>query len=283
MVAIEAMMQRYKLDISILFLSTLAFAFACGEDTLDTDETTLRAGKGGKSGKNGKGSGGGGVSVAGDGTDGPIACWDNKFYPCGDGLDNDGDGLVDYNDPECTTPCDNHEGSLLTDMPGQNEDCKSDCYFDDNAGAGDDECEQNLQCDPLDPGGLIGCEYDSDLECPDSEQTDVCLETCLPVVPNGCDCFGCCEIADDYYVYLDGSPDCSVANTDGCRECTFNYECANTCETEDCELCVGQTTDQLPPECHGEPACPEGVASCTSHSDCGLVGFCSTGCCTSYL
>ena len=43
---------------------------------------------------------------------------------CSDGLDNDGDGLVDGFDPECTSPFDNDEGSFATGIPGDNVDPK---------------------------------------------------------------------------------------------------------------------------------------------------------------
>ena len=39
---------------------------------------------------------------------------------CSDGKDNDGDGKVDYNDPECVGPLDNDEGSFATGIPGDN-------------------------------------------------------------------------------------------------------------------------------------------------------------------
>ena len=39
---------------------------------------------------------------------------------CDDGIDNDGDGLIDDKDPECLCPCDDTEGPvLLTGTPGQ--------------------------------------------------------------------------------------------------------------------------------------------------------------------
>ena len=39
---------------------------------------------------------------------------------CSDGKDNDGDGLIDGMDPECTGPLDNDEGSFATGIPGDN-------------------------------------------------------------------------------------------------------------------------------------------------------------------
>src|SRR5204863_6684485 len=54
---------------------------------------------------------------------------------CSDGIDNDGDGKIDYNDPECVGPLDNDEGTYATGIPGDNVDaCKQDCFFDGNSG-----------------------------------------------------------------------------------------------------------------------------------------------------
>ena len=64
-----------------------------------------------------------------------------KIYLCGDCDDNDGDGLVDSDDPECTGPCDNTEDSYSGGIPGQNNaPCRQDCYFDQDTGSGDDQC-----------------------------------------------------------------------------------------------------------------------------------------------
>ena len=202
----------------------------------------------------------------------------NKLYECGDTLDNDMDGLIDLDDPECISPCDDNEGTFQTNLPGQNNDCKGDCYFDDNSGGGDDTCEWNLQCDEENPGAQIGCPYDPDkpgLVC-EFEQPQTCYDICIPLVPNGCDCFGCCFI-DDQYVYLDGAM-CTLDNLDACESCTFNPNCNNTCEPENCELCFGQDPDDLPPECE-EPECPDDLTSCFDEMDCNEGEFCQTGCC----
>jgi cysteine-rich repeat protein len=199
----------------------------------------------------------------------------NKLYECGDTIDNDNDGLIDLDDPECISPCDDNEDSFQTDLPGQNNDCKQDCYFDDNSGSGDDTCEWNLICDPLNPGVNIGCEYDPNFDMCDLDMPQTCLDFCVPLVPNGCDCFGCCLIDGDYW-YLDASEDCSLDNLEGCEPCTFFEGCNNECEM--CELCFGQDPEDLPPECD-EPECPDGIQSCFDETDCALGQFCQTGCC----
>lgn len=205
----------------------------------------------------------------------------NKIYECGDTFDNDMDGLIDLDDYECTTPCDDNETYFKTDLPGQNEDCKGDCYFDGNSGSGDDQCEWNLQCDVENPGEQIGCEYDpSHLWCEEKPVTsDVCEAFCEPLVPNGCDCFGCCKIAGQY-VYLDGA-ECALDSLENCESCTWAPECNNPCDGE-CEICAGESAADLPPHCTA-PSCPNGVTSCTKQSDCAAGQFCSTGCCVDVI
>jgi cysteine-rich repeat protein len=154
---------------------------------------------------------------------------DGKLYKCGNGLDDDADGKIDLKDPECTSPCDDDEKSFQTSLPGQNLDCKSDCYWDANSGAGEDKCDWNLKCDPQNPGDDIGCKYDPGQKMCMMTQGDPCLDFCVPLIPNGCDCFGCCEISGKF-VYLNSNPQCNLANLAACNSCTFNEQCANTCD-----------------------------------------------------
>ena len=119
---------------------------------------------------------------------------------CSDGIDNDGDGKIDYIDPECVGPLDNDEGSFATGIPGDNIDaCKQDCFFDGNSGMGDDGCDWQLKCDPM--TNNASCPYDAAYaqshmtECSVSaSQSGKCIDSCRKLVPNGCDCFGCCAI-----------------------------------------------------------------------------------------
>ena len=79
---------------------------------------------------------------------------------CSDGIDNDGDGKIDYGDPECVGPLDNDEGTFATGIPGDNVDaCKQDCFFDGNSGMGDDGCDWQLKCDPM--TNNADCPYDA--------------------------------------------------------------------------------------------------------------------------
>ena len=207
--------------------------------------------------------------------EGPSECG-GQLYECGDTIDNDGDGLVDLEDPECISPCDDDETTFKTNLPGQNMDCKGDCYFDENSGGGDDKCEWNLKCDPENSGAELGCEYDPNLMMCEEQMPQECLDFCIPLLPNGCDCFGCCDI-NGQLVYL-GAGDCALDNLDACNSCTFFENCNNACEPELCELCFGQDPSELPEECD-EPSCPEGVDSCLETADCPDGWYCQTGCC----
>ena len=200
-----------------------------------------------------------------------------KIYACGDTIDNDGDGKIDGMDPECTSPCDDDEGTFQTALPGQNVDCWSDCYWDGDSGAGNDKCEWNLKCDPENPGAGTNCEYDPNWGMCDLEQPNPCIDICSPITPNGCDCFGCCEI-NGLFIYL-GNGSCALDNLDACETCTFHEGCNNPCEPELCELCFGQDPSELPEECGPDPACPDGFDSCTVDADCQDGWFCQTGCC----
>ena len=153
-------------------------------------------------GAGGAGTGGTGAAIGGGtgGTAGGGVISKVGITQCNDGIDNDGDGKIDLADPECTGPYDNDEGSFATGIPGDNMDaCKQDCFFDGNSGMGDDGCLWQLQCDPL--SNEPKCAYDPSFvshhsaECSISDsQSQHCIDKCRPVTPNGCDCFGCCQV-----------------------------------------------------------------------------------------
>jgi len=213
--------------------------------------------------------------------DNPLDCG-GTVYACGNGEDDDGDGLIDLLDPECTGPCDDDEGSFATGIPGDNMDCKQDCFFDGNSGQGDDGCIWNLRCDPENPGAEIGCEYSGGNNCENESQAswdEECIDFCLPFVPPGCDCFGCCTVSTpegDVNVFLNSDEDgeCALDNLEACQSCTINDDCGNPCDGE-CELCFGQ--DELPPGCD-EAECKFGDA-CEVVADCPNDWYCLQGCC----
>ncbi len=149
--------------------------------------------------------------------------------------DNDGDGLIDNRDPECLGPCDNYEGEeLLSGVGGETgEQCKADCYFDFGNGAGNDDCRWSRSCDPLEP--KVKCTYDEGLlgsrNCPET-QSQLCEDVCVPLTPNGCDCFGCCTFPEldgegpgggPGYVYIGSESGCTfdtVTDPAHCQACT---------------------------------------------------------------
>ena len=250
----------------------------------------------GESGGDGDGDGDGDVTGAGDGDgDGEggdtVECSVVGGQPveCEDGIDNDGDGAIDLNDLECTSPCDDSELTLLTSLPGQNMDCKSDCYWDTDSGVGNDDCEWNLACDPLNPGLDTGCDNggmpSASCDPPNTPQSDTCINTCSQITPNGCDCFGCCEVlvtdgmggftSQNVYLGNEEHP-CGLENIEDCTTCTLQENCANPCVAEECEICFGQT-EPIDPDCV-EVGCVGGIA-CETSADCEENYFCSTGCC----
>src|SRR5262245_34354102 len=179
-------------------------------------------------------------------------------YACGDLEDNDGDMLIDYQDPDCLGPCDNTEDSYFGGISGQpGPPCTVDCYFDQDSGAGNDDCYWNHECDPHEvapdyhPEHVNGssCEYNPNANTPGTSascdemynmQSNTCLSYCGPLTPNGCDCFGCCELpaGGGNYVWLGsenpkGTGSCSIAvvgDPTKCEPCKPVAACLNTCE-----------------------------------------------------
>ncbi len=311
---------------TVLFGSSLVLALStCGGSSngdafIGTGGISGSSGTGGVAGTGGVGTGGtGGVVGTGgtgvvSGTGGSsgechiIQCA-GRVTDCGNCIDDDEDGLVDNDDPECLGPCDNYEGEeLLSGVGGETgEQCKADCYFDFGNGAGNDDCHWSRSCDPLEP--KVQCTYDEGLlgskDCPDT-QSQLCEDVCVPLTPNGCDCFGCCTFpklagmgpgGDDGYVYIGSESGCTfdtVTDPAFCQACTPAGSCLNTCGR--CEICLGKPT--IPEDCFpgsggsgggggaggsgGGDRCPVGKQVCDLPGDdpCPNGSFCLTGCCT---
>ena len=218
-------------------------------------------------------TGSGGVTgtggVGGTGVKVPIG-----MSQCSDGKDNDGDGKIDYDDPECVGPLDNDESSFATGIPGDNMDlCKQDCFFDGNSGAGDDGCDWQLKCDPTSVNSK--CPYDQQyatshtMECSTSaSQSQACINFCRKFVPNGCDCFGCC-VVPGAPTPIKLAPTCTAAdfgNPAKCPTCTQVTQCSNTCER--CEICIGKPT--IPADCRPDGGTPtDGGTDVPPPPDCG--------------
>lgn len=216
-----------------------------------------------------------------------------KEYQCGNCADDDADGLPDALDPDCLGPCDDDELGLSTGLSGnQSSACKQDCYFDGDSGQGNDKCQWSLACDPLSvapnypPSGEVRCKYGSsmgiDCAAVEAAQPQSCSDVCLPLVPNGCDCFGCCELpgGSGNYHFLgagrgaDGCQRDTLNDPIACPPCTPVPSCFNDCAK--CETCV----DKLPdPSCSPGSACAGGAAVCGPDTPCEFGDYCVTGCC----
>ncbi|MDX2052976.1 MAG: hypothetical protein SFV15_11325 [Polyangiaceae bacterium] len=218
---------------------------------------------------------------------------------CGDCLDNDADGLVDAADPDCLNACQPSEANFLDAKIMEANRCAQDCYFDGDLGPGNDGCQWPLECDPLrDAQNARGkCSYDPsfivkvgarDLTCAELSATQEpgCVLSCLPLTPNGCDCFGCCKPPGlDHAVWLGsqddaGNPTCSAATLGDpalCRPCTQVPSCLNTCDA--CEVCVGRATPTA--NCDPQTRCTNGRPPCGQPGDasCPNGNYCVSGCC----
>ncbi|MBN2530876.1 MAG: hypothetical protein JXR76_31105 [Deltaproteobacteria bacterium] len=239
----------------------------------------------------------------------PVLCGD-KYYMCADCIDNDSDGKVDAADPDCLTACDNNEAGFNINIPGSAPSgCTMDCYFDADNGAGNDNCAWDYTCDIYDQfikaEGDKYCVYDATdtdyCEGMKTSQPATCGEICAPLVPNGCDCWGCCNIEGSGVYRFIGTPGCTLENymdTDACSPCVPVPSCINECGQ--CELCIGMTeldsscltpvvdTDTTDTDTGTDPAllrCPDGRQPCGQTGDalCAPGYYCITGCCTEVI
>ena len=305
-----------RLAMTAALVAAVVF-IACGSEVMlpgGGGTAATGSGAGGAGATAGGGAGGGGSS-AGTGGSGATAgaggatpsCLTNlcqgHSYACGDCLDNDGDGLVDMDDPECIGPCDDHEDCYFAATQGGPA-CTQDCYFDIDPGSGNDDCYWTHVCDPLEvppnyyPEAHLGptCAYDPNTIVPgpmascaelSAAQSPQCLDYCGSITPNGCDCFGCCQYppGSSSYFFLgslgdNGTTVCTVPKLSDptvCHPCTPVPACLNPCDT--CELCLAKT--ELPPSCGGQQVCPSGVQACGLDGQplCPEGSFCLTGCC----
>jgi hypothetical protein len=197
---------------------------------------------------------------------------------CDDGLDNDGDGLPDGLDPECTAAFDDDEASFATGLNNKQNGCR-DCFWDSNSGNGDDGCRYPSEC-------LTGAAPSGNGNCGSCDVSAECVSSCRPRTPNGCDCFGCCEVVrpSGEHVFIELRDECSLARLDdltSCPRCVPSSACQNPCGR--CELCLGKTADMLPADCKRDagPAytCDDGFSSCDKTADCRISEYCQLGCC----
>jgi hypothetical protein len=214
------------------------------------------------------------VNDAGDplcqGSTGLIVC------QCADGMNNDSDAFIDAADPECTGPFDNDESSYATGIPGDNRDMYAqDCFFDGDSGGGNDGCRWDIRC--TDPPGGQHC---------NNTVIDGC-DRCRPLVPNGCDCFGCCDVFVNGVAHTVRIIEtCTAEVIDDptkCPPCDKVEACENPCG--ECEECLGRPA---PPNCTPDGGtggvCPPDIMECAEpDNSCPPEHRCVTGCCVKYL
>ena len=286
-------------------IGLVVVAAGCGSSSPADSPGTAGNAAGGSSGSGaggsvtgGSGTGGSGTGTSGmggSGTGGSATGTGGSTVgssQCSDGIDNDGDGKTDYADPECVGPLDNDERTYATGISGDNMDaCKQDCFFDGNSGAGDDGCDWQLKCDPRSVESQ--CSYDQQYatqhmtECSSSaSQSQTCINKCQKLVPNGCDCFGCC-VVPGATTPIRLAATCTAndfGNAAKCPPCTQVTQCMDPCDH--CEICIGKTT--LPADCAPDggtppPICPSGTMACgpggIDPAQCPAGTGCVTGCC----
>jgi len=275
-----------------LTLAALALAYGCSTEVSVHPEAdtsgSVAVGVGGAaasaSGTSSSGVGGAGVGgLGGRDTGNPCVPGNTQCTNC---VDDDGDGVADAWDPDCTSPLDNDETSFDLGIPDRisRDPCKQDCKFDGNSGSGDDNCFRDLKCDP--ESAEPYCPYDASKMC--LPQPPKCIDMCLGITPNGCDCFGCCEFAlpdaSKVTVRIGVSSLCnskSVADSEACKPCTQVTDCLNPCDA--CEYCLGK--DELPSGCAspdgglGGQGCSTNQTPCSPTVPCPAGDYCLTGCC----
>jgi hypothetical protein len=251
--------RNLSVALGIVLASGLGGACGTSVPALSADGGAARGGAAGASGQGGGAAGTGAAGAQGTGGSSLGVDAGGKIpvgtTQCSDGIDNDGDGLIDSADPECTGPNDNDESTFGTGIPGDNVDpCKQDCFFDGNSGMGDDGCLWELKCDPQSTEKK--CPYDASyaqshaMECSVSaSQSQHCIDFCQRYVPNGCDCFGCCAVPGAA-TPIRLAATCTAkdfGDPTKCPPCTQVAQCSNPCDR--CELCVGK--DTVPADCTG--------------------------------
>lgn len=220
------------------------------------------------------------VSIAADSGTLTTAYCGKRPCSCADGTDNDADGTVDGLDPECTGAFDDDEATFATGQPTKNMACR-DCYWDANNGIGDDGCRYPVEC--LTNPDFIGKGKGS---CSSCSVSTGCEDYCQARTPNGCDCFGCCEVetSSAALIHIQLVDSCTLAKADdpaACPRCTPHPSCYNDCGR--CELCRGKQLADLPSDCRTGTGpgytCDEGVAVCSGSSPCRPGFYCHQGCC----
>jgi hypothetical protein len=216
-------------------------------------------------------------------SDGGVVYCGKRPCACSNGVDDDDDDeLIDGFDPECTGPYDDDEASFATgEIKDGNRRC-SDCFFDGNPGY-DDGCRIPTSC------VLTGNASNAGGNCNSCTPSAKCVDSCLSLTPNGCDCFGCCEIQDGMQSFAILLADtCSMAvlaDETKCPRCVLTPDgaprCYNPCGR--CELCPGKTQSDLPADCGGDYDCEDADLCGSTNALCPGLAWCIQGCCAPIL
>ena len=173
---------------------------------------------------------------------------------CSDGIDNDGDGMIDYDDPGVRRPARQRRELVRDRHPGrQHGRLQAGLLLRRQLGRGRRPLRLAAQVRSAERrarSARTTQQYATQhaTECSVSaSQSQTCIDSCRKLVPNGCDCFGCCVIP--------GAPTpirlaatCTAADFGDpakCPPCTQVTQCSNPCEH--CEICIGKPT--LPADC----------------------------------
>jgi hypothetical protein len=213
-------------------------------------------------------------------SDAGLALCGKHVCACSNQEDDDLDRFADGFDDECTGAFDDDEASLGTGgIKIGNAQCAN-CFFGGHPGLSEDPCRISVSCLQ---GGLP---QRVPASCSTCDPSTECVDSCLARTPNGCDCFGCCEVRlqNGSVVKVMLAAECSIEGNlvQGCQACVPNEACFNECGP--CELCPGKTLADLPDECQreGGVAC-EGSPVCAPENPCDLGQWCGFGCCLDLL
>ncbi|MBN2525006.1 MAG: hypothetical protein JXR76_01345 [Deltaproteobacteria bacterium] len=144
-----------------------------------------------------------------------------------DGSDNDTNGT-------------DSDTNLTTDATHSSD---SDSLSGDSSPGIDIGADSSSGTDDVGSNTATNSSVDTNCDGRRAQKAAQCNKVCEPLVPNDCDCRGCCLLEGDYRFI--GTPGCSLANLASCDPCTPVPCCENPCGKS--ELCIGQTA--LDPEC----------------------------------
>jgi len=267
--------------IACVILTTLAVGAGCGDDLARPPDAAVDAGEI----PDARGARDGALVLEVDDAGALLGCLPGPTQ-CSNCVDDDRDGRFDGFDPGCSSAFDAREASFTSGVPGDHQESpRLDCFFDGNSVAGDDGCRVHACC------LLTTCPaalqpFDAARDCTPSAR---CVATCQRATVQGCDCFGCCRIADGagatlrtVLVHPAIAPSCdeqSLGDPARCPPCTPAPTCARPCDPAACQLCPGQTAADLPPSCAAW-SCPGATAPCAFADQCAAGEACASGCCT---